>query len=119
MSVEKKLALVLPGKFTLVINDGTEAESYFLYKYVTFSADYEIGFENVVLGFMPLSKIGLHSAELHEETIEFVLDVFGKCEESVVALIGDSCAMNRLSARFMFCEFVGYESHLYDVADKE
>lgn len=42
--------------------------SDYLCVYATFSADYKIGFESVLLGFTPLFDEDLHSAELRKET---------------------------------------------------
>lgn len=118
MSVKKKVASAPPDKFALVIDGWTEAKSYYLCVYATFSAHNEIGFESFLLGVTPLSEEDSHSAEVQKETVQFVLDVFEKCKENVV-LIGDNCATNRLLANLISCGFVGCASHRYNLAVKD
>lgn len=56
MSVEKKDASALPDRFALVIDDWTEAGSYYPCEYATFSADKKIEFESFPLGITLLSE---------------------------------------------------------------
>lgn len=77
-SLKKKAASALPDKFALVIDGWSESGSYYLCVNATFSVDDEIGFESVLLTFMPLSEEDSHSAEVHKEYSRCIWIVRGK-----------------------------------------
>lgn len=51
--------------------------------------------------------------------IEFVLSLFQKRPENVVALIGDTCATSKAFLRYFDCGFVNCAFHRFNLAVKE
>ncbi len=71
------------------------------------------------LAFSPCESENSQSAENHYQFLLFVLELFGKSIENVVALEGDNRSANKAFAIRVGCGFVGCASHRYNLAMKD
>lgn len=117
--VEKKIARLLPNKFALVFDGWSGGETHYVSVFASIPADTPIGYRNVLLAMSPLENEDTQSTDEHYNFIEFVLSVFGKCWNNVVALCGDNCATNKALSRKAGCGFVGCGSHRFNLAVKD
>ena len=90
--VEKKISLVLPAKFSLVVDGWTKKSTHFIGIFATYPAQNEVGYEYALLSFSPMVVETSFTAQQHMEHLEFVLQLYGKTmHENVIAIIGDNC----------------------------
>lgn len=118
--VEKKIKSQLPDKFCLTFDGWSHQGTYFIALFATFScAKSSNGYKAQLLGFSPLLDETSHSANEHISLISFILNLFGKNWNNVIAIIADNCAVNKAIARKVKCEFVGCSSHRFNLAIKD
>jgi len=55
------------------------------------------------------------TAQNHSDFICFVLNIFGKSIDNVIALLGDNCNTNKAIADNLNVGFVGYASHRFNI----
>lgn len=77
----------------------------------------------MLLTLPPFEDETSQNGENHEEFIEFVLPLFRKSWENVLAIIGDNCALNRCLAKSLCNNHqigsVGCASHRFNLAIKD
>ncbi len=64
------------------------------------------GYDSVLLAFSPFEDDLSQDADHHLSFMEFVLNLFGKSMDNVLALVGDNCSVNTSLARQANTHFV-------------
>ena len=115
--VEKKKGLVLPAKFSLVVDGWTKKSTHFIGIFATYPAQNEVGYEYALLLFSPMVVETSFTAQQHMEHLEFVLQLYGKTmHENVIAIIGDNCETMKCLANLCSVPLVGCASHRFNLA---
>lgn len=117
--VEEKIKALLPSRFAIVFDGWSVGDTHFVAIYATFPKANDSGFEEVLLGLSPMENEESQDANEHYDFVKFVLSVFGKTMDNVVALIGDNTSTNKAFARCLGPFFVGCHSHRYNLAMKD
>ena len=117
--VENKIKEVLPDKFALVIDGWTKNSTHFVAIFVSFHADTKVGFEQVMLAFSPMNSETSFRASDHFGFIEWVLGLYGKSLDNVVAVIGDNVSTNQALADMCKKPLIGCASHRFNLAMKK
>ena len=99
--VEKKIAKVLPDRFSIMFDGWSSAGTYYVGIYATFPSVKSVGYDSVCLAFSPLENEETYSEQEHMDLIEFVLQTFGKRTSHIVAIVADNCTTNRSISRLM------------------
>lgn len=118
-SVEQKISNILPDKFALMFDGWSTNDAHYIGIFAVFASNHTHGYSRVLLGLTPLENEQSQSSNEHYELFCFILDLFGKSVDNVVALIGDNCATNRSLSRLFECGFVGCASHRFNLAVKD
>jgi hypothetical protein len=117
--VETQIRNILPDKFALVFDGWTLSNTHFLAVFSTFPDSKSItGYKKVLLSFSPLTNEQSLNADSHIAFFEFILDLYGKWWNNVVALIGDNCSTNHSFAGKCKTYFIGCASHRFNLAMK-
>ncbi|RHY87092.1 hypothetical protein DYB37_010240 [Aphanomyces astaci] len=111
--VERKIASQLPHQFALVHDGWSHGSTHYLAIFATFPSSDPIGYTWTLLAFAPINDEESLSADDHYEFTVFVLELFGKTWDNVVALIGDNCSTNGAFARRAGVPLIGCTSHLF------
>ncbi len=85
---------ILPDIFPIVFDAWTTSDLHYIAMYATFAYDCTLGYTSVLLAFSPFESEDSRRAENHYPFILFVLELFGKSIEYVVALVGENCSSN-------------------------
>ena len=116
-SVMEKIAALLPGTFGLVFDGWAVGQTHYLGVFATYPKDNtELGYNKVLLSFVPLTDEESFNADAHIAYFEYILELYDKDWSNVAALIGDNCSMNRSFAGKVKCCFIGCESHQFNLA---
>ena len=73
----------------------------------------------MLLAFSPFANEASQGASDHREFITFVLELYGKSVDNLVALVGDNCYTYRALSSSMGVGFVGCAGHRYNLAMKD
>ncbi|KAF0706983.1 hypothetical protein AaE_013834 [Aphanomyces astaci] len=113
--MENKISETLPESFAIVYDGWTSGSTHYVAMFATFSNDSHRGYEKVLLAMSPMNEEESLSAAAHVQYLDFVLGVYGKDRENVVALIGDNCSTNRAFARLAGVPMIGCASHRFNL----
>ncbi len=114
--VEQKIESLLPSKIALVFDGWTSNSTHYIALHATFPSEFALGYSKILLGFSPLEDEKRLDAESHMSYIKFVLGLFDKSIDDVVALIVDNCSTNHSVAEKVSTSFIGCASHRYNLA---
>lgn len=117
--VEQKIAKLLPSKFAIVFDGWSAGDTHYIACYASYPSESKNGFTTSLLGFSPLDEELGQSAAHHRSYIEFVLELFDKQLENIVAIIGDNCSCNKALADILGCPLIGCASHRYNLCVKD
>ena len=118
--VEKKISHILPEKIALVIDGWTKASVHFVGVFATYPDLGKVGgYESVMLAFSPMFCETEFGADEHYEFISWVLSVYGKTFENVIAIIGDNVSVNKALSTKCNLPLIGCASHRFNLAVKE
>lgn len=117
--VEEKISLLLPSKFAIVIDGWTSHSTHFVGMFATFPSENTNGYEKFLLAFSPMGTEMEFTAIEHYNFIEYVLSVYKKTLENVVAIIADNCDTNKALANLCLVPMIGCASHRYNLAVKD
>lgn len=92
--VEAKISAKLPKKFAIVFDGWSANQTHFVGMFATYPNQFECGYEKTLLGISPFENEDSQSADAHIEYITYVLELFNRSLENVVAYIGDNCNVN-------------------------
>lgn len=73
----------------------------------------------MLLAFTPLLEEEEYSSQNHMDSLEFVLDIYGKDFSNVICLIGDNCNVNKSLADLCEVPLVGCAAHRFNLAIQE
>ncbi|RHY80984.1 hypothetical protein DYB26_014165 [Aphanomyces astaci] len=115
--MESKMSETLPESFAIVYDGWTSGSTHYVAMFATctFPNDSHRGCEKVLLAMSPMNEEDSLSAAAHVQYLDFVLGVYGKDRENVVALIGDNCSRNRAFARLAGVPMIGSASHGFNL----
>eukprot|EP00171_Calliarthron_tuberculosum_P021824 IDg21824t1 len=114
--VEDRIRNLLPEKFALIFDGWTSSDTHFVAIFASFPVKSTNGYRTVLLSFSPFEDEVSQNAKNHYLFACFVLDLYGKSFNNVVALIGDNCETNKLFATLAGTYFVGCASHRFNLA---
>lgn len=117
--VEKTISTLLPEKFALVFDGWSSIDSHYMGMFATFPSDNKDGFKKLLLAFSPFEDETSQNSDQHIQFCNFVLTLYNKTLDNVVALIGDNCSTNKAFARKADRKFVGCYSHRFNLAVKD
>ena len=114
--VEKKIGDLLPSKFALVLDGWTKNSTHFLGVFASSASPNINGFETVLLAFSPFLSEKEFTATAHYELLEFILNIYGKSFENVIAFCGDNAEVNKSLANLCNLPLIGCASHRFNIA---
>ena len=119
--VEKKIGDLLPPKFAIVLDGWTKNSTHFLgvfasYTCISPTSKCSNGYETVLLAFSPFLSETEFTASAHYDLLEFVLSIYGKSFENVIAICGDNAEVNKALANLCNLPLVGCASHRFNIA---
>lgn len=117
--VEEKITALLPEKFCLIFDGWSNGDTHYLGVFATYPSENSVGYERVLLTFSPLQDESSLKAEEHLEFMDYILGLYEKSWDNVVALVGDNCGTNRKTARIVNKPLVGCASHRYNLAVRQ
>ncbi|ETV74064.1 hypothetical protein H257_11375 [Aphanomyces astaci] len=113
--VERTIASQLPDQFAIVHDGWSHGSTHYLAIFATFPSSDPIGYTRTLLAFAPINDEESLSADAHYEFTVFVLELYGKTWDNVIALIGDNCSTNGAFARRAGVPLIGYASHRFNL----
>ncbi|RHY54374.1 hypothetical protein DYB34_008861 [Aphanomyces astaci] len=113
--VERKIASQLPDQFDLVHDGWSHGSTHYLATFATFPSSDPIGYTRTLLVFAPIYNEDSLSADVHYKFTVFVLELYGKTWDNVIALIGDNCSTNGAFARRAGVPLIGCASHRFNL----
>ncbi|CAI9724206.1 XP_036367828.1uncharacterized protein LOC118767407 [Octopus vulgaris] len=113
---EKKISDELPSKFSLVIDDWTKGSTHFIGLFASYSRKYQNYYCTVLLAFSPMVSEKSITTSYYVEFIEYVLSVYNKNLENVVAITGDNTEVNKSIANLCRVSLIGCASHKFNLA---
>ena len=97
--VERKIEGLLPDRLAIVFDGWAGGDTHFVSVFATFPANNKQGYDRVFLACSPMENEECLDANEHYNFLVYVLGVFGKSIDAVVAVVGDNCSMNRAMSR--------------------
>ena len=113
--VEAKIKEELPSQFAIFIDGWSAGDTHYVACFASYFREVANGYTLAVLGFSPLEDEASQSAKHHYEYIEFVLSLFERSFDNVVAVIGDNCTCNKSLANLIGCPLLGCSSHRFNL----
>lgn len=117
--VENHIARILPSKFAIVLDGWSHLDTHYIAIFATFQCKENndmLPYSNVLLALSPLLDETTLSATSHQETIKYILSVYNKTWENVVALTGDNVSTNKALAGLVSLPLIGCASHRFQLA---
>lgn len=114
--VERNLSRVLPDSFPLVFVRQTTPEAYYVAAIANFPANDKKRFDSVCLAFSLLDDETTHDVHEYDQFLSFVIGLFGKSNEGIVAFAGDNCNINRAISNHVDVPLIGSTSHRFQLA---
>lgn len=114
--VEQKISDDLPNIFSLVIDGWTKRSTHFIGLFASYPCNNQNGYCTVLLAFSPMVSETSFTASDHVEFIEYVLSVYNKNLENVVAITGDNAEVNKSIANLCKMPLIGCASHKFNLA---
>jgi hypothetical protein len=108
---------ILPDQVVGIFDGWTEGSSH----YIGFAVAYLDGkgeYNEILLSMKPILKEGTDdlSAASHAKHIESVLEEYGKTTDSLLALVGDNCTVNRRLCSDLNIPLIGCAAHKFNLA---
>ncbi|CAI9729023.1 XP_014786661.1PREDICTED: uncharacterized protein LOC106880990 [Octopus vulgaris] len=114
--LDKKISEELPSKVSLVIDGWTKGSKYLIGLFASYSCNYQNDYCTVSLVFSPMVSETSFTASDYVEFIEYVLSVYNKNSENVVAITGDNTGVNKSIANLCRIPLIGCASHKFNLA---
>ena len=114
---EAQISSKLPNQFSLIVDGWTKRSDHFFGVFAAWESN--SGFESALLAFSPMLSETDFSAVEHKKFIEFVLSLFDKTIENVVAITGDNCEMNKRLATILGLPLIGCAYYRFNLAVKK
>lgn len=92
--VEESVSSLLRNKFALFFGGQTTPEAHHVAVFAMFTAGCSLGYNSACLAISPFQDETTQGADEHFTFLEFVLDVFEKSLDSLVAFVGENCNVN-------------------------
>ena len=118
-SVERKITKVLPDRFAIIIDGWIKASTLYVGVFATYASEELGNFHQVLLAFSPLFSETEFGAEQHFDLISWVLNLYEKTMENLVAIIGDNVSVNKALATKCGVPLIGCASHRFNLAVNE
>lgn len=109
--VEKKIREVLPNRLAITFDGWGSGDTHYNAVFATFPSQNDFGYDIFLLACSPMENEESLNADEHFEFLSFVLSVFGKSMDNVVAVTGDNCNTNKFMVRRTGPTFVGCHSY--------
>lgn len=109
----------LPNRFAITFDGWAGGDTHYVSVFAVFPADNVNGYDRFLLACSPMENEDSLNANEHYEFLEWVLALFEKSMDNVVAVIGDNCSTNRAMSRRIGPTFVGCHSHRFNLAVKD
>lgn len=106
----------LPESFAIFFDGCLGGDTHFVNVYETFLSDHARSYEKFLLALSPMEHEEKWNANEIHESLQFVLGVFGKKVDIVVAVVGENLATNGSMSRRIGLTFIGCHSHRYNLA---
>lgn len=116
---EKKIAAALPSKFALIFDGRSHVTTHYVGIFAAFLASNVLGYGTELLEITPWEDEVTLGVDEHVRLIEFVLSVFGKSRNKLVALVRDNVSNNMDIYASMNVGFVGHARHRFKLVVKE
>lgn len=97
--VETKINELPPERFEIIFNGWSGGDAHYIAIFETYPSTKPCVFDSVLLSIAPMVEEDLLAADDHYEFLHFLLSVYDKTMEKVVALIGDNANTNRAFVR--------------------
>ena len=112
----RKHNLDLPNQFSLAIDDSSKGSTHFVGLFAAYTEPNEKGYSSVLLSFSTMFDEKNFTAQDHYEHLTYVLSVYKKTFENVVAITGDNVATNKRIGDRCGVKFVGCASQRLNLA---
>lgn len=86
---QSNIRQTFPESFATVSDGCSSEETHHVEVFASFSAENEVGWKKVLLGFSPMQNKEVLNPEEHYNYVEFVLEVHGGSHDNVAAIVGD------------------------------
>lgn len=116
--VEYKIKQILFDRFAVLLDGCSSGGTYFISRFVTFTSNNPSGFDSLLLEMAQIGAEEFASAEEHYYLLKFVLLVYDKNVNNVVALIGDNEHTIKDFARQVRPILTGCHQHKLNLAAK-
>lgn len=117
--VEIKIQTRLAAKFPIVFDGWSSGDTHYLGEFAIYPFNCASGYESIMLSPEPMGAEESLTAEEHYKFLKYLLGVFDKNIENVVALVGDNANTNKAFANRIGPIFVGRHSHRCNVTVKD
>lgn len=114
--IEKKMSAALPDKFFILFDGWTIDGTHYVVIFATYLYVKPPGYDSVLLALSSLDNEESEKADEHYAFMKFVLSVFGKKMEDIVAIMGEKCSTNKALPTSVGCGFSGCCSHRFNLA---
>ena len=114
--VKNKISYELPDKFSLVIERWTKESTHFIGLCASYPYNNQKGYRTIFLAFSPLLSEISSTASDYVEFIKYVLSLFNKNLENVVAITGDNAEVNKFIANLCSIPLIGCANHKFNLA---
>lgn len=115
MSWSKKIVGPLSSRLALIFDGWNSGSMHYVAVYASFPCKSALGYETCLSEFSSFDDLTRQDAPNIFEFIEFVLGVYQKSLENVVALTGDNVLTNRSLVNKAKTDFIGCASHLFNL----
>lgn len=117
--LEKNIAITLPSKFALVCDGWYSGDSHYVAGFATYILRKTNAYQHKMIWFSSFEYDDKLSANEHNAFISFILNLYGKKFENLVAILGDKRSTNRSFAKSPNCNFIGCYSHKFNLEIKD
>ncbi len=114
--VEKKISSVLTSNSAIAFDGWTTGSDHYVCVSATHPPESEIRYNTRLLAFSTFEDSTSQSTKSHVEFLQFVLGVYGKSLDNVIALIADNCSTKRSISECCSKPIWGCSSHRYNLA---
>ena len=118
--VETRISSILPDKFAIIIDGWSKSSNHFVGVFASFASDNEpCGYQTVMLAFSPMLTEESFTAKDHFDFLTWVLQLFEKSFQNVVAICGDNVEVNKCLANMCNLPLIGCASHRFNLGVEE
>ena len=115
-SVERKIAKLLPSHFAIVFDGWTNSSTHYLCVFASFPSNSTNGYSMRLLTISPMGDECRLDSTQHYEFLYFVLELYSKSWNNLVALIGDNVTTNNSLSNMAKVPLIGCCSHRFNLA---